>query len=312
MVDLREAVVAGVATAGSWRLPGKVDVWLLEPDTEMVPDRAGFVVAHLTSSGARDLWSENGRMTARTPDGSMDDFLCGVLSGANPGAARHLPLRGFSRLPRVARYNIASPGRVPIKLPEAFLVDKTSPLELFDRQDRAALAHCLSRVARSCLSAFNPRNVFIGVYPVSVFLFDLPLWPALGSPGPAATVPCVSWKALPSCTGRSAFQNISGLEWNGADLRRRSRFAARSRNADKLVQHSTVAVSRSFVGSSICRAEPGLHWLLLKGRMGRRRSLHAWLDMPGRAVSGKLRRRASHPDGNRIPYLGVPSEVLQS
>jgi hypothetical protein len=80
MVDLREAVVAGVATAGSWRLPGKVDVWLLEPDTDMVPDRAGFVVAHLTTSGARNLWSENGHMTARTPDGSMDDFLCGPLA----------------------------------------------------------------------------------------------------------------------------------------------------------------------------------------------------------------------------------------
>ncbi len=79
-VGLREAVVAGVATAGSWRLPGKVDLWLLEPDTEMVPDRAGFVVAHLTSSGARNLWSENGHMTARTPDGSMDDFLCGPLA----------------------------------------------------------------------------------------------------------------------------------------------------------------------------------------------------------------------------------------
>jgi hypothetical protein len=79
-VGLRRAVVAGVATAGSWRLPGKVDAWLLEPDDEMVSDGAGFVVAHLTSSEARNLWNQNGHMTAPTPDGSMDDFLCVSLA----------------------------------------------------------------------------------------------------------------------------------------------------------------------------------------------------------------------------------------
>jgi hypothetical protein len=79
-VGLHRAVVAGVATAGSWRLPGKVDAWLLEPDDEMVSDGAGFVVAHLTSSEARNLWNQNGHMTAPTPDGSMDDFLCVSLA----------------------------------------------------------------------------------------------------------------------------------------------------------------------------------------------------------------------------------------
>jgi hypothetical protein len=204
-----------------------------------------------------------------------------TFSRANPGTAGHLPLRGFSRLPRVAGYNIASPGRVPAMFAKAFLVDETSPLELFDRQDRVTPAHCLPRVARSGLSAFNASDVFIGVYPASVVLFDLPLRPPLGAAGPAATVPRVSWKALPSCTGRSAVQNISGLEWNGANLRGRARFAARSRNANKLVQHSAVAVSRSFVGSFICRVGPGLHWVLLEGRIGRRRPLCTWPDMPG-------------------------------
>jgi hypothetical protein len=205
-------------------------------------------------------------------------------SGANPGTAAHLPLRGFSRLPRVAGYNIASPGRVSAKFPEALLVDEASPLELFDRQDRAPLADRLSRVARSGLYAFNAPNVFIGVYPACVFLFDLPLRTALGAPGPAATVSCVSWKALPSCTGRSAVQNISGLERNGANLRGRARSAARSRNAHKLVQHSAVAVSRSFVGSSICRVEPGLLWLLLEARIGSSPITTTWLDIPDRQV----------------------------
>ncbi len=84
-VGSREAVVAGVATVGSWKLPGRVDVWLLEPDGEMNPAASGFVVGQLTGTGARDLWSENGHMVARTPDGSMDDFMCVPLVARNQG-----------------------------------------------------------------------------------------------------------------------------------------------------------------------------------------------------------------------------------
>lgn len=79
-IGSREAVVAGVATTRGLGLPKTVDVWLLEPDEAMIPDKAGFVVARLTKSGAHDLWSEHGHMVARTPDGSMDDFLCATLA----------------------------------------------------------------------------------------------------------------------------------------------------------------------------------------------------------------------------------------
>jgi hypothetical protein len=79
-VGLRKAVVGGVAPAGSWRLPGKVDAWLLEPDVDTVSDGAGFVVAHLTPSAAQERWSERWRMSAPTPDGTADDFLCVSLA----------------------------------------------------------------------------------------------------------------------------------------------------------------------------------------------------------------------------------------
>jgi hypothetical protein len=75
-VGLRKAVVSGVAPAGSWRLPGKVDAWLLEPDIDTVSDGAGFVLAHLTPSAAQERWSERWRMSAPTPDGTLDEFLC--------------------------------------------------------------------------------------------------------------------------------------------------------------------------------------------------------------------------------------------
>jgi hypothetical protein len=79
-VGLRKAVVGGVAPAGSWRLPGKVDAWLLEPDVDTVSNAAGFVVAHLTPSAAQERWSEHWRMSAPTPDGTPDDFLCVSLA----------------------------------------------------------------------------------------------------------------------------------------------------------------------------------------------------------------------------------------
>ncbi len=75
-VGLRQAVVAGVTYAGSWRLPSRADAWLLQPDVETVSKGAGFVVAHLTPSTAQERWSERWRMSAPTPDGTPDDFLC--------------------------------------------------------------------------------------------------------------------------------------------------------------------------------------------------------------------------------------------
>ena len=48
-VGLRTARIAGVA--GSWRLPGKVDAWLLESDFDSGADGAGHAIAHLTPSG---------------------------------------------------------------------------------------------------------------------------------------------------------------------------------------------------------------------------------------------------------------------
>jgi hypothetical protein len=79
-VGPRKAVVAGVAFAGSWRLPGKVDAWLLEPDVDTASDGVGFVVARLTPATAQERWSERWRMSAPTPDGTPDDFLCVSLA----------------------------------------------------------------------------------------------------------------------------------------------------------------------------------------------------------------------------------------
>jgi hypothetical protein len=82
-VGANVAVLGGVAPDGSWRLPEKVDAWLLKPEIEDVPGRLGFVVAHLKS--AHTKWGDSWRMSAPKPDKSMDDFFCESLIERNRG-----------------------------------------------------------------------------------------------------------------------------------------------------------------------------------------------------------------------------------
>jgi hypothetical protein len=74
------AVIIGIAPAGSWRLPGKVDAWLLEPDTAIAPGRSGFVLAQLLPSAERELLGAHWHLSAPTPDGTRDDFVCSSLA----------------------------------------------------------------------------------------------------------------------------------------------------------------------------------------------------------------------------------------
>jgi len=75
-------VLSGVASGGSWRLPGKVDAWLLKPAVDDA-DRLGFVVAHVKS--AHKGWGGSWHMSAPKPDRSMDDFFCESLTERTRG-----------------------------------------------------------------------------------------------------------------------------------------------------------------------------------------------------------------------------------
>jgi hypothetical protein len=78
-LDLHTAVVGGVAPPGFWRLPGKVDGWLLVPDAE-IAGPIGFVVAHLKSPAEHPDLGESWAMAAPAPDGTMADFACASLA----------------------------------------------------------------------------------------------------------------------------------------------------------------------------------------------------------------------------------------
>lgn len=49
--------VAGVTPRGAWRLPEKVDAWLLQPDSAFGTGSVGYVVAHLSPLGNSEMWA---------------------------------------------------------------------------------------------------------------------------------------------------------------------------------------------------------------------------------------------------------------
>lgn len=61
--------VEGVAPAGSWRLPGSPDLWLLEPDTQFAsessPQAAGYLFARLSARGQLAMLNSDGTIAAR-------------------------------------------------------------------------------------------------------------------------------------------------------------------------------------------------------------------------------------------------------
>src|SRR5882757_4335061 len=146
----------------------------------------------------------------------------------NAGILGPLRLRRDSCVSFAAGHHVATTGRVPVEFAKAFVVDAASPLDVSWRKDSAALADCLRGIARSGLYADNARYAFVGVHPACVFVLTLPVWAPLDPARPTATVPGLSWKTDTSRKSRSAVEKLSCLEWNGADLYRRSRPPARS------------------------------------------------------------------------------------
>jgi len=73
-IGAQDTRIVGVVPDGAWRLPGKVDAWLLEPDSEIASGGLGHVVAHLTPLGKSEMWTGRVHITAVNPDDSVDDL----------------------------------------------------------------------------------------------------------------------------------------------------------------------------------------------------------------------------------------------
>jgi hypothetical protein len=83
-VGARKARVAGVAPLGAWRLPGRVDAWLLESDSELASEGMGYVVAHLTALGQAEMWTTRVPITAYKGNDTEDDLLGVALDQQAP------------------------------------------------------------------------------------------------------------------------------------------------------------------------------------------------------------------------------------
>jgi hypothetical protein len=108
-VGLRRATIAGVAPEGPWGLPGKVDAWLLEPDSQMASGGAGYVVAHLTASGESRMGAAQVSIKSFSPHRSPDDLLGTALGNGMPGEwaiFRFAVLLAFLALPAVTSISL--------------------------------------------------------------------------------------------------------------------------------------------------------------------------------------------------------------
>ena len=104
-VGSRWATIAGVATEGPSSLPGRVDAWLLEPDSQMASAGAGYVVAHLSDSGRSMMTSQQIQITSFAPHRSPDDMLGISLGNEMRGTwdvFRFALLLAFLALPAVS------------------------------------------------------------------------------------------------------------------------------------------------------------------------------------------------------------------
>jgi len=80
-VEGKIARIAGVVPCGAWPLPGKVDLWFLEPESAQAPGAVGYVIAHLTAQGRAEMFGPNVSITAYGAANSISELVGVALEG---------------------------------------------------------------------------------------------------------------------------------------------------------------------------------------------------------------------------------------
>ena len=237
-VGTRRARIAGVAPNGFWKLPGKVDAWLLEPEPESAGG-AGYVIAHLTPAGEAEKWAQCVHITVYGPDDSVDDLLGVSIEDYRPGP---WSIYLFALLLAL----LALPAITSVSLGES----SVSP-------QRTSWSRRLSRWSFLCakIAFLLHHSVLqcIHLHPTDLHLWPLPVWPALGFARSAAKVPCLSQAGRASRPGWPGIQNLPRLERDGTDVHGRPYPAACAGNAYELVRSATVALPRYLLGLPLRR-----------------------------------------------------------
>ena len=79
-VGRNTAKVLGVLPRGAWRLPGRADAWLLQPDAQIPRGAVGYVLARLTHFGQSEMYDDRVHINGFVPD-DPDQDLWGVSFG---------------------------------------------------------------------------------------------------------------------------------------------------------------------------------------------------------------------------------------
>ena len=110
MVGSRPAQVAGIAPGDVWRLPGKADAFLLEPESEMGRAGLGYVVAHLTHAGRSAMWGGLVHIASYDSRRQEHDFLGKSIEEQAAGPTNIYwfgLLLAFLALPAIASVSLA-------------------------------------------------------------------------------------------------------------------------------------------------------------------------------------------------------------
>ena len=167
------------------------------------------------------------------------------------GARNSVPVCGVPGFAFVAGDHLGFARRIQPESGQNLMAEKACAVELFDGQDRTIPADCVLYFARPCVWVHHPGPGLGGVSATFFDVYHVPLWTVLGAERPEKPVSGLHALRYAPGAGGTGFANFSGLEWHGDDVLGRAYVAACAESADELVQRTTVALSRYFLGFSV-------------------------------------------------------------
>lgn len=166
--------IAGVAPRGSWRLPEKIDAWLLQPESALGAGTAGNVVAHLSPAGESEMWAPRVLIKGYGPHDSEFDLLGVSLDekAPPPWAVYALSvLLAFLALPATASISMSEYGVIARKLTWPRKLRRWSFLAAKLMLVLLVANFASFDVAYACSTLFSTTSVFLHL--ASCFLIGL-------------------------------------------------------------------------------------------------------------------------------------------
>ncbi len=241
LVGGRAVAVAAVLPANAWRLPGRVDGWLLEDAQRMgeLPSQAaGFVVGRLRNSASLPAPEQRWSVFVSNGAPGLDRFECSAVDQS--------PTLPACFLMMLLAVLIASTS-TPLSLGEYPKSRNALPGAMRLRRwifFAAKIGMLAPIVFCGTLDLASP--ISLGTQPIG-FLLACDTGAALGIDRSAPALPGLPALADEPYEDRRSIADLIGMVWHGVDLRPRTRAAVRPGNFIELLQRAAVGVSGCIV-----------------------------------------------------------------